>query len=873
MTPSKRMTFFDVVAAEIGAINARRNGVAALKADDAAAVRLASRAARDERGQPVPVLDSDLDLAGLSLSGGGIRSAAFCLGVLQGIDAAVDDGKPQILDSIDYLSTVSGGGYIGASLVTGLMQTKGRFPFASKLDQAESLPTQHLRDYSNFLAPGGLLDWLVGIAVVIRGLLVNAVILLGIILLAAFVTVVINPSERLLAHSHLGYASNYKGQFLWAMTFAVLFGLGQFAYAVVANRPWVAAKTTLQQRETAGQVFAAVLVVCGAVVFVEIQSFVLKGLFDAAHLRGCGATPYPSGALGRRLFSLTSRYDTPWALLVAAVAAFTTFGGKLVKVAQASVGDATWTGFLKHWGSRIAVILGALIVPLLLWAIYIRLCFGGIHWIAWPQGPCLPGHAPESHDDLIASASDLIGVSLGKHGARTAFGIGAVVLIVVSLVVTPNANSLHSYYRDRLSRAFLWQLRTLRRQARRRERHPRTIGGFFEGLRAKPSRGLVRRFGGVDRYKLSHLKRLKQGNVDGSLPASWRETVTYAPYILLNTAVNLEASRYLNRRGRNADSFVFTPLHVGSEATSFVETEDLEALDRHVDVATAMAISGAAASANMGASTIAPLTFSLAVLNIRLGYWLPNPRRIANWSVWSRLVARIGPVYFAQEVFGWLDEWTRNVYLTDGGHFDNLGLYELLKRRCKIIVAVDAEADPPMNFESLVRLQRYARIDLGVRIDLPWEDLRRFSRTITIDEPHGPGDDPSLCIGPHIALGRIEYGPSDTGVLIYIKACISGDENDLVRDYRRRNPNFPHETTLDQFFTEEQFEVYRALGFHATKSFFAGQDRFAMTTPSGDQDWAQLIRRTLTRINVPAPAVEKIVERQLDGAVFRTPRP
>ena len=869
MESPRRATFFDVVAAEVGAVNARRFCSTTLDADNVSAVRLASRVTRDERGQPVPVLESDLDLAGLSLSGGGIRSAAFCLGVLQGIDAAVDDGQPQILDSVDYLSTVSGGGYIGASLVTGLMQTQGRFPFASKLDQAETLPTQHLRDFSNYLAPNGPLDWLVGIAVIMRGLLVNAVILLGIILFAAFITVLINPSERLLAHSHLAYGANYEGQFLWAITFAVLLGLGQFGYAVVANRPGVAAITTLRQREIAGQVFALVLVTCGAFVFVEVQSFVLKGLFDAAHLQGCAATPYPSGTLGRKLFGLTSRYETPWALLAAALAAFTTFGGKLVKVAQATVGDTTWTGFLKHWGSRIAVILGALIVPLALWAVYLHLCFGAIRWIPWPQGVCSSGHGPESHADLIARVSNLIGATPGKHGARIAFGFGALILILISLLVTPNANSLHSYYRDRLSRAFLWQLRTLRRQARRRDRHPRTIGSFFEGMRAKPSRGLLHLFGGMDRYKLSHLKRLKQGNVDVSSPTSWRKTVAYAPYLLINTSVNLEASRYLNRRGRNADSFIFTPLHVGSEATAFATTEALERADQHVDVATAMAISGAAASANMGASTIAPLTFSLAVLNIRLGYWLPNPRRIAEWSGWTRLVARIGPLYFAQEVFGWLDEWTRNVYLTDGGHFDNLGLYELLKRRCKIIIAVDAEADPPMNFESLVRLQRYARIDLGVRIDLPWEDLRRFSRTITVDEPHGPNDDPSSCIGPHIALGRIEYGPSDTGVLVYIKACISGDENDLVRDYRRRKPSFPHETTLDQFFTEEQFEVYRALGFHATKSFFAGEDRFAMLAPAGDEDWAGLIRRTLTRINVPEAAVGKIVERQLDGAPLR----
>jgi hypothetical protein len=172
-------------------------------------------------------------------------------------------------------------------------------------------------------------------------------------------------------------------------------------------------------------------------------------------------------------------------------------------------------------------------------------------------------------------------------------------------------------------------------------------------------------------------------------------------------------------------------------------------------------------------------------------------------------LANISPWYFAKETLGLLDENTRNVYLTDGGHFDNLGLYELFRRRCRVIIAVDAEADPAMNFGSLIRLHRYARIDLGVRIDLPWEDIRRSSGKVTNKTPHGPSDDPEQCCGPHVAIGRIEYGENEHGVLIYIKVSVSGDESDLIRDYRRRNPAFPHETTLDQFFTEEQGSLSR----------------------------------------------------------------
>jgi hypothetical protein len=91
---------------------------------------------------------------------------------------------------------------------------------------------------------------------------------------------------------------------------------------------------------------------------------------------------------------------------------------------------------------------------------------------------------------------------------------------------------------------------------------------------------------------------------------------------------------------------------------------------------------------------------------------------------------------------------------------------------------------------------------------------------------------------------------------------MSGDESDLISDYRRRNPDFPDETTLDQFFGEEQFEVYRALGFHATFNFFNGDDRAAMLKTGPVKDWPEVIRRALARLNIPANAIERIVQRQ-----------
>ena len=316
-------------------------------------------------------------------------------------------------------------------------------------------------------------------------------------------------------------------------------------------------------------------------------------------------------------------------------------------------------------------------------------------------------------------------------------------------------------------------------------------------------------------------------------------TTVQAPYHLINTALNIEASKYANRRGRNADFFIFSPLFTGSEATGYVETKLMEKSHAGLTVATAMAVSGAAASANMGSATVKALVPTLAILNVRLGYWLSNPAKVAGTLKKPLIMRLFDRLYFLKELFGLLSEDSETVYVTDGGHIENLGLYELLRRRCKLIVAVDGDADPDMSFGDLVTLERYARIDFGLSVDLPWAALRDTSRQASADILRTGGLPPSQAAhGPHCALGTIHYprkaeeadeGDS-TGVLLYVKSSFTGDENDYIVDYKRRNPDFPHETTLDQFFSEEQFEVYRALGFHAVNSAFSRADKVAMNS-------------------------------------------
>jgi hypothetical protein len=796
-------------------------------------------------------LSGDDDLTGIALSGGGVRSASFCLGVLQGLDSLHNHGEPHILDAVDYLSTVSGGGYIGTSLISGLMQPDYSFPFDSRFDEQETPETQHLRDYSNFLAPRGILDYLVSAALVLRGLLVNAVIVLPVLLILAVVTVFSNPTVADLAIPDVFgfgldklYLMTITGlePFTLTLNFAILAALLMFASALYTS---VTFRTgSLQTRERLGRLLSLLLVLVLLSFLLELQPFVLRGLFSYAKAPSPGGLP--GGPAHDAFAAFAGILPTLAGVLAPAALFLISIAQKLANLAKASLGEATWTSYLKKHGSRALLYCAALIVPLLLWITYIYLSYWAIRLSTDnPFGPSTPNWLQTASWSLIRPTASRSGVAetiyiylvsriglVGMCYLLCAFAIG-----LICLWIGPNSNSLHRLYRDRLSRAFLFA------------RSPDAT------LAVDP-----------DGFKFSALKPFGVVNTAPAGPATrnWTQAAAYAPYLLVNTAINLEASRELNKRGRNADTFIFSPLHVGSRATGYVDTADMEARVSDLTLGTAMATSGAAASANMGVNTIKLLTFSLSLLNIRLGYWLANPARLGSLQSWfTRWRSNIGTLYFAAETAGRLDENQLNVYLTDGGHIENLGIYELLRRKCKVILAVDAEADPDMTFPSLVSLQVLARIDLGVRIELPWQRLQQAAIAVTSSKLYGPDALPGPN-GPHAAIGIIRYSDSETGVLIYIKSSLSGDENDYVLDYKRRNPSFPHETTIDQFFSEEQFEAYRALGFHAARNLLSGVDDFASANLSWT--WQAEVLAALELLNIPATMAARVAARIPSGA-------
>jgi len=158
--------------------------------------------------------------------------------------------------------------------------------------------------------------------------------------------------------------------------------------------------------------------------------------------------------------------------------------------------------------------------------------------------------------------------------------------------------------------------------------------------------------------------------------------------------------------------------------------------------------------------------------------------------------------------------------LSDGGHFENLGLYEMVRRRCRFIVVIDAGCDPNYAFEDLGNAVRKIYIDLGIRVQFddlqtlrnrPSEKAMRRESTNTTDEPRKRM--------PYYAIGTIEYKGTDdsepgceNGYILYIKPAYHGTEGARIRSYATAHLAFPHESTADQWFTESQFESYRSLG-------------------------------------------------------------
>lgn len=378
-------------------------------------------------------------------------------------------------------------------------------------------------------------------------------------------------------------------------------------------------------------------------------------------------------------------------------------------------------------------------------------------------------------------------------------------LVLLGFAANSNDISLHFFYRDRLTEAFL---RTDGRVQRTSEQPQEG-----EGQRVHPK--------GLFDVTLRNHENLRLANLgDGN---------GKGPYHIIVAALNLQGTEDLAQKTQKSDHFIFSKYFIGSRTTGYYRTDRYRGGSMKLN--TAMTISAAAVAGGMGYLGFAASNFYLTLLNLRTGYWIDNPWYLHKEATEERLEASGVPVkrtlrerisrltrrhpfwlfYLLREMSGALGAKTRRVYVSDGGHTgDNLGLIPLIQRRCRTIVVADFEEDARFSFDSFSQALRLAKAIYNTDIEIDLTPL-------TPEKPEaGPYCPACVAVGK-ILYPATRYQPAMEGRLVYLKSSLmKSPEGEVlpvyVRNYARANPAFPHESTADQYFDERQFEAYRMLG-------------------------------------------------------------
>lgn len=874
--------------------------------------------------------DDDPSPWGLALSGGGIRSATFALGVLQAL------ARDNLLRGFHYQSTISGGGYIGGFL-QGLIRRRGfdgafdvlrstlreraAMPGRPPADDPQQ-PIQHLREYSNYLSPRK--SPLSGDTLGMIGTFVRNVLLVQTQLCALLLALSLMPI--LLFHVVVRWTGTAPGV---SLSVAAL-----LCVAAAVLLAWIGSQTNRQvltesddQRPRPRVALAAL----GVIVGLASGSFL-----GAMGLSRLSRLPEPWESLSLWLWpqaSLEARLGTTTALLYLAIwlvwIVFDTTMSALrrndddwrpplqqhrLRFLLAAVGAAAFSGLaivgvlrlLAPWGHSDATLWHSLILgpaftlagitltgivhvglagPALndlqreVWArvggktaglvligVVLSLALtiygpwlllnlsqfvdekwraisgwaGVAAWLATSGSGVLLAYSQRSGgskpgsallDRLVRIAPAvfvlglLVGISLGAQALLALGGwdarppeaagelaiylgylaagaersilavvvvaaIGVGVWLLFGLTVDVNEFSMNAFYRNRLVRCYLG--------ASNARRQPEPITNF------DPHDDIV----------LADVVEVERD--DGCRPL----------YPLIGTALNLVAAKQLDWQDRKAASFCLTPGYCGyvpppsrtgasaigdptpHAAATAIPGAARDPLAAALTLGSAVSISGAAVSPNMGYHSSPAVTFLLTLFDARLGWWLANPSHITHPRADS---APFSAGWLLAEMLGLTRDGGRYVYLSDGGHFENLGLYELVRRRCRFVLCVDAGADPQRVFADLGNAVHKCRVDFGADIRIDVNALR----------PGADGYSARSC-----AVGTIVYADGSTGTLLYLKPTLTGTEPTDVAHYASAHPTFPHESTGDQFFDEAQFESYRRLGdFVATSAIEPALER------------------------------------------------
>lgn len=813
----------------------------------------------------------------LCISGGGIRSATFALGILQGL------ARCGLLDKFHYMSTVSGGGYIGSWLSSWIGKAGMGTVVAAlagkgvKATDVEPKPVRHLRSYSNYLSPRlGLLSadtWTL-IAIYLRNLFLNWLVLVPFLAAVLMVPRIYAAILKYVTDNPLQKDTGLliTGAILGIVAVAYIGlnrpgarkdkeGLGQMAYlcfclapltlsAILISLYWAAyySRTDKEVSLTNFIIFGLAINVVGFLLWVTMGRDKSKRRIFG-ELSAAIVTSLVSGWLlwlaSTASFFFIGEDNDVWLLSYTCLAVPMLLGIFLLSAFLYNGLISFWTNDDdREWWSRsdswiLIVIVG--------WAAFSALVIFGPIWLhhLWVSGiggvtgliALFFGKSSDTPANSKTSETKKGWISVVKENALK---IAAPLFLIFLLILISAGTSYllyHALTSDFLATHFLPALASNMgkfdySQVVSNSWIRIVVPGFFLLLLISASAAF---FININRYSLHAMyrNRLIRAYLGASNPSRKPNKFTgfdpkdnfpvhmLAPQMnqkaklfhVLNLTLNLVAGKDLAWQERMAESFTVSPLHSGScnRELGYRSSREYGGIEKDPDesgisLGTAMAISGAAASPNMGYHSSTIVGALMALFNARMGWWLGNPG-----SAGKRTYDKEGPFWALKpmlaEAFGLTDDQSSYVYLSDGGHFDNLGLYEMVLRRSHVIVVSDAGCDEKCSFEDLGNAIRKIRIDLGIPIE--------FNLPMNITSRSGK----KKAGGQYCALACIRYSCVDgkdvkDGILVYIKPAFYGNEPRDVYNYAIAHSTFPHETTADQFFTESQFESYRMLGSH-----------------------------------------------------------
>jgi hypothetical protein len=808
-------------------------------------------------------------LAALCISGGGIRSATFALGAIQGL------ADQCVLGDFDYLSTVSGGGYIGGWLTSWKHRAGGLDQILPKLRPGAPAPARdevdpigHLREYNNYLSPrlgffsadtwtlaatvvrNMTLNWLVLVPLLMFALMAPRLILalgrlgdtIGVFYHVAAPSVLALVAQAIPIVGGLFFASaifntmrylpgvggenhDEKDFFRYVLTPIILAALAFMAYD-----SWFDPSTDDGSEVPLPQYWKMLLWIAGscaagwlAYLAYRIRSFTRElrratAPLSLAVLLAGVSTATAAWLLATKLYPSTewSAYTTvgPPLLLLAFMAA----GGFFVGLTSIILGDDD-----REWLAR----GGA-------WLLLFVVCWTGIcglvlivpTWIfslnAWAQSS-------------IAAAGGLAGwvCSIAGFGAKlvpdaqtgqSKPGVKTMVLDAVAKLAAP---VFVAVFLAGLAILTNWLLAVLKGAPDNWTTHedflsntrPETIlGGALAflalgwiaarfininkfSLHAMYRNRLIRAYPGASNDEPKATNKFTGFNKTDNIEMS-ELNPGLRPFHVVNITLNLVSGERLAWQQRKAESFTVSPLHSGSARLGYRPSSGYGGRGG-ISLGTAITISGAAASPSMGYHSSGVIGFIMTLFNARLGAWLGNPGK-AGEDTWEKEGPISAVASLVKEAFGLTNDKSPYVYLSDGGHFENLGIYEMVMRHCGRIVVLDSGCDPKFIYEDLGNALRKIRIDMGISIIFDEASLDRLRHQ-----------------KQRWAFATIYYADGRNGILIYVKPMMTGNEPPDVATYQASHPDFPHQSTGDQWYDESQTESYRMLGLLTVREMCA----------------------------------------------------